>query len=164
MDIVFGAPLGNVTLGDEILRLAKEAAHLFHAQQIEAHYSDEPVENLGIQDFPIPEFHGLRELGYQLTGNHHWLATTGVDFHTDDAWGPTLAIVLYNDGFYFESYENSPTKRWGTVPKVRSQFSLKPGEWFIFDDYVDHCVETVGGCVGASATAYVVWTFQLREI
>jgi hypothetical protein len=76
----------------------------------------------------------LLPLGVRWTGvvrGDELLATVGVDQHIDDAYGLLLCIVLHNDGLTFR----------------QGRSSIKPaaGDWFIFDDRLNHGVKEARG-------------------
>lgn len=130
-----GIRWGRVELTAEVAQAARELAKEdFAACEAEWFCGDE-VRDLNWPDW-MPDLEDLLPNGaLEMRGRRavldgaHLYATCGVDPHTDDMDGESIAIVLHADGHTFRDAE-------GSVP-------LAPGTYFIFDDRVEHeVVET----------------------
>lgn len=145
---------GHIPLAPEIAAKATRLARDHFAAEVENDFEGEDVES-----FVLPRWAPKRgtwwptgrlaEIGFRLSTNdgvrEDLVVTFGVDGHTDDYAGHQLCYVLHNDGLTFH------TGRVRTAPKA--------GDWFIFDDRVNHGVkEATGNAV------FVGWTIPLEGI
>lgn len=98
----------------------------------------------------------LAAMGFKLLegdarhGGNAWqdlVVTLGVDPHTDDRHGPVLCYVLHNDAMAFRQRGYK-----GFVPVA--------GDWFVFDDRIDHEVKTSKKKDGV----FVGWTVPLETL
>jgi hypothetical protein len=128
-----GSILGRIELPESVFAAAREQADSFYAGAEAAEFCgyDEP-ETLVRPAWlpPLTEWMPtaeLAELGYRVAAkqvsNQLLVLSVGVEPH-DDGWGPVLMLCLANDGLTFRQRG------------VRNKAVV--GEWFIFDDLVDH--------------------------
>ena len=117
--------LPPISLGAGMRReFASQAAALYLDAQ-RAEFCTDPV---GIHDYPkhLGDICGLdvAELGFRpLWDGALMLSTVGTEIHTD-GHGPTMILVLANDGLRFQSR--------------RARWPIPVGTRFIFDDRVEH--------------------------
>lgn len=147
--VALGEALGSVYLPECVLSgaaaLAKEfyahAVAIDFAEQVETYSMPSWLKAVG-DDF-IPD---VSEFGFAVTKNRgEIVATSGVDPHIDGAHGFVLLIVLHNDGLTFK--------------QGRRAHKHVAGEWFIFDDRLNHGVRET-----RKDGAYVGWAIPLKKL
>ena len=117
--------LPSISLGVGMRReFASQAAALYLDAQ-RAEFCTDPV---GIHDYPkhLGDICGadVADLGFKpMWGSALMLSTVGTDIHSDGN-GPTMIMVIANDGLRFQSR--------------RSKWPIPVGTRFIFDDRVEH--------------------------
>jgi hypothetical protein len=129
--MTLGKIAGRVALASTVVARAAAHARTFYAEQEAIDFCGEAVESLGMPDWldswlPIEDLRSLG-LGADLK-RADYLATVGVDTHTDDINGLTVCVVLHNDGLQFQ--------------QGRQRFRPAAGDWFFFDDAKKHAVHS----------------------
>ncbi len=146
--IQWGAIQGKIDLPADIIAAAATLALTFYKSAEEVEFSMEAVEVFNLPKWlPMRPnwFPAVGHLGFEPgEGKEYLVATVGVEPHTD-YHGPTLMIVLHNDGLVF---------RQGRVKHV-----TEVGEWYIFDDRTPHTVREARG-----TSTYLAWSIPLRPI
>lgn len=148
---LWGAVQGSVELPTEVLTEAKALAAICYAEAEEEEFSGDAVQTM---TFPtwldnrkqwIP-LDALKALGFEPNPakEEMFMSTPGVDAHSDDISGPSLIVVLFNDGLKFKQGKNSHVT---TV-----------GQWYVFDDRLPHEVRD-----SPKSTVYLAWSVPLRR-
>lgn len=148
--LVMGAVQGHIELPAHVVKGAARLADEFYTAQEEHDWGGDQVETyaeplwlLGAGATWCPD---PAHLGLAPTGRHGELVVTaGVDPHTDDFHGLVLVVVLHNDGLKFK--------------QGRLSYAPLPGDWFIFNDRVDHSVSSKKG-----RSTFVGWTIPLQPL
>lgn len=132
--VPLGGITGRVALTSTVVARAAEHARKFYAEQEVIDFCGEAVESLGMPDWLadpdswLPAEH-LAALGFGVDLKRaDYLATVGVDAHTDDINGLTACVVLHNDGLQFQ--------------QGRQRCCPVAGDWFLFDDAKSHAVHS----------------------
>lgn len=143
---------GTVPLSDLIRQSAIQLAAADYARCVAEEFCSEEVRDVAppawlgeiASFFPAVE---LLEMGLRPRADRaHMYATCGVAPHIDDMDGLSVGVVLHSDGFTFKQ-------------RGVRQIKLRAGDWFIFDDRVEHEVlET------ESATTLLVLTAPLQPL
>lgn len=147
--IVLGEAMGKVYLPERVVAGAADLAKNFYANAVETDFNEQ-VETFSLPSWLkaasaelIPD---VSEFGFCLARtSSEIVATAGVDAHTDDAHGFVLVIVLHNDGLSFR--------------QGKKAHKHAAGEWFIFDDRINHSVKET-----RADGAYVAWTIPLSRL
>ena len=147
----WGEVHGKIELSRPVLARAEELVKRMYKLAEDADFSEDAVESIVVPGWAPkleswePVAH-LECLGFRLKPEARMdlLFTVGVDPHEDDV-GPTLALVLHNDGLKF------------IQGKIRHQ--TVAGEWFIFDTTKTHEVRE-----SAKTTGYLCLTVPLERI
>lgn len=145
-----GEVLGQLQICPAVAQKAAQMAQSFWPSQVADDFT-EPVDTctpqgLGLDWLPVD---ALFSRGYRaVPQNHHWVMATGVDAHIDRVWGPTLVLVLVNDGMFFK--------------QGRERTVHRPGEWFIFNDALAHEVNPTKS--SPKQAVYLGWAVQLEQI
>jgi hypothetical protein len=139
---------GKCDLPDHVVKGAAKLVGEFYESQEESEWSD-PVqtysEPLWLKRAGAAWRPSAEHLGYRPTGKQSELVVTaGVDPHIDDYHGPVMIVVLHNDMLKF---------RQGKVSRIPVA-----GEWFIFDDRVNHSVSS-----GPGRATFVGWAIPLMS-
>ena len=129
--MTLGKIAGRVALAPTVVARAAAHARTFYAEQEAIDFCGEAVESLGMPDWLdswLPS-EDLRSLGLGADLKRaDYLATVGVDTHTDDIDGLTVCVVLHNDGLQFQ--------------QGRQRCRPAAGDWFFFDDARSHAVHS----------------------
>lgn len=130
-----GQVLGHIALSEEAVSHACSLAAEYFECQKKIDFCGDPVE---LQRCPawaidsddwIPT-EALQKIGLWLSHDNatrNMVATVGVQQHIDQINGLTFCLVLHNDGFKFR--------------QGRKAISPVAGDWFIFDDRINHGVK-----------------------
>ncbi|MEJ6002528.1 hypothetical protein [Paucibacter soli] len=146
----YGEILGHVGLDAATAATAAEFASDYYASQEAIEFSGDDVETFEVPEwFPsieslLPAAH-LAKFGLRWSGRINYnelIATLGVDQHVDDIYGTVLCLVLHNDGLTF--------KQGGVSHKPAA------GDWFVFNDRVNHGVKEAKG-----ASVFLAMTLPL---
>lgn len=150
----FGEIHGNIPLSDSVIKKAAAFAAEHFAAEEANDFDGENVE-VFTPFYWAPKIDTwwptdkLRELGFRKAAikeeRTDVVVTLGVDQHVDAVHGPVLCYVLHNDRLTF---------RQGKV-----SHAPKTGDWFIFDDSVNHGVKEAKG-----ASVFVGWTIPLEAV
>ena len=92
-----GATLGRISVCTELASRASTFASKFWASQLANDFNEQVdtwKQEDGLDWLPLDTLAKLGLRPVQVDG--HWVATTGVDNHTDQAFGMTLIWVLEN--------------------------------------------------------------------
>ena len=143
---------GRAELVGEIVEEARRLACSDFAEAEKAQFSGDSVRDIELPTwigntrdiFPIEE---LRTMGLKVrdVDRVRLYATCGVDEHTDEIDGLSVAVVLHSDGFTFKSAGHC--------------CELEAGDWFIFDDRLPH--EALDG---VASTTLLVLTCPLEPM
>lgn len=148
---LFGAIQGRIEIGPLVRERASAFANTYFKAQEAIDFSRDDVETFAVPDWAPP-----RQQWLPVAALRQWdlkagrarldqlIITLGVDQHTDDFCGPTLCLVLHNEGLVFR--------------QGRIAHATLAGEWFIFDDRRRHGVRSAKG-----AAAYMALTVPLVQ-
>lgn len=148
----YGVVQGRIELSPDVAAGAKAYAKAVYADAEAQDFCGDPV----VSDRPpewAPDLEDwvptatLADIGFQVAPDprHELVATVGVDQHIDDIHGPVLCWVLHNDGLTFK--------------QGRQIHKAAAGDWFIFDDRVNHGVKE-----SKKSTVFVGWAVPLQTI
>lgn len=136
MEYKLGEQLAHADVPVALSIFAAKLARDFYARQLESHFSEQvdtmavPRGFQALQKVWMPSAR-LHEARFRYTRGRqrpHWVLTTGVESHVDDAFGPTLLWTMYNDGLEF--WQKGGARR-----------TPAPGDVLIFDDGVPHSMD-----------------------
>jgi hypothetical protein len=134
---VMGSIAGRVPLDTTVAAEAARFSRQFFKNQEAIEFSGDQVESFSVPNWApkawLPRV-ALKVLKFRPKtgrGRTELVATCGVSPHVDAINGPTVCLVLHNDGLTFR----------------QGRISHKPeaGEWFIFDDAKRHAVRETAG-------------------
>jgi len=95
----------------------------------------------------VPPNEVLHAAGFRLPVSgraSHWVLTTGIGPHADDAFGPTLLWTIYNDGLQF--WQLGGCRR-----------SPDCGDILIFDDAIPHSMDLTRAQQKDARFEHAVW-------
>jgi hypothetical protein len=147
-----GKILGHIDLSKEALEHARDFALEHFESQKELEFCGNPVDLCGCPAWAIESddwipADQLKAMGLVLNHDrkHEGLvATVGVDQHVDATYGLAFCLVLHSDGFKFR--------------QGRESITPVAGDWFIFNDYINHGVKE-----SADTTAFVAIVLPLLD-
>jgi len=149
---VCGAVAGRIDLPESLLEQARLTAQAHYEEMKAQEFSGHDVEDLAlpawlpkIEDwFPAAD---VRALGFRLKPGAQPLmyATCDAAPHEDDIHQWSLILVLHNDGLRFK--------------QRRVSHKTAAGEWFIFDDRIEHEVRSY-----EKTTTYLLLSVQLEKL
>jgi len=140
-------------LSEDVLHTAAVLAKKHYAEAEAEEFSGDAVQDvlfpacLSARAAWLPH-EELRALGFEVVPGlqgEQLLATAGIDAHVDSINGPTLFLVLHNDGLTFK--------------QGRVAHKTRAGEWFVFTDSAYHAVRE-----SAKSTVYLGWSVPLQKL
>lgn len=147
-----GLIAGHVDLASAIVVAAADQARVYFEEQEALDFCGDEVGSMDLPNWLIKTSAWLPEDSLTAWGlapvmsKADFIATVGVDMHSDGINGLTLCVVLHNDGMKFQQ-RGRP--RWVPVP----------GDWFIFDDSIDHAVHST-----AKSTTFLCITVPVQRL